>query len=73
MSYANDTVGADQLDKGVRDRALGVALVVSLDVAKVTHVASLVRGGAVGFVVRVDYRGDILTLLMDSEQGRRSC
>lgn len=54
-SYANDAVGANQLDKGVSDRALGVALAISLQVSEVTDVSLLVRRSTVGLVVRVDY------------------
>lgn len=53
---AEDALGADQLDVLVGDGALGVALAVGLEVAEVTNVALAVGGGAVGLVVRVDWR-----------------
>lgn len=55
-TYANDALGADQLDELVGDAALGVALGVRLDVAEVTNVTGLVRGSTVGLVVGVDCR-----------------
>lgn len=54
VTYANDGLGANQLDVLVLNAALGVALGIGLDVAQVTNVAGLVRGGTVGLVVRVD-------------------
>ena len=48
-------MGANQLDEGVSDRALGVALAISLQVSEVTNVTLLVRRSTVGLVVRVDY------------------
>lgn len=51
---ADDALGANQLDEGVRDGALGVALAVGLDVAEVTDVAGLVGRGTVGLAVGVD-------------------
>jgi len=53
---AENTLGADQLDELVTDRALGVALAVGLEVAQVTNVALLVLGGTVGLAVRVEVR-----------------
>jgi hypothetical protein len=49
-------VGSDQLDEAVLDRALGVALAVSLDVAEVADVALLILGRAVGLAVWVEVR-----------------
>lgn len=54
-TYADDGLGADQLDMLVLDAALGVALGIGLDVAQVANVAVLVGGSTVGLVVRVDY------------------
>ena len=54
-TYANDAVGADQLDERVGDGALGVALGVGLDVAEVTDVTVVVGGGTVGLAVGVDW------------------
>lgn len=51
---ADDGLGADQLDVGVSDGALGVAVGVGLDVAEVTDVAVGVLGSAVSLVVGVD-------------------
>lgn len=56
ITYANDGLGADQLDVLVLNAALGVALSIGLDVAQVTNVAGLVRGSTVGLVVRVDWQ-----------------
>lgn len=52
---ADDALGANQLDEGVLDGALGVALAVGLDVAQVTDVAGLVGRGTVGLAVGVDW------------------
>lgn len=54
FSYANDGVGADQLNKIVLDSALGVAIAVDSDVSEVTDVTLLVAWGAVGLAVGVD-------------------
>lgn len=56
ITYANDALGANELDQLVLDAALGVALAVGLEVAEITDVTLLVAGGAVGLVVRVDWR-----------------
>jgi hypothetical protein len=56
-TYADDALGANQLDELVLDAALGVALAIGLDVAQVADVALLVAGGAVGLVVGVDWVG----------------
>lgn len=53
-TYANHGLGSDELDKFVLNAALGVALGIGLDVSQVTDVACLIRGSAVGLVVRVD-------------------
>ena len=45
---------ADQLDLGVGDGALGVALAVGLDVAEVANVAVAVGGAAVALAEGVD-------------------
>lgn len=49
-------MGANQLDEAVTDRALGITLGVSLDVAEITDVAGFVRGRAVGLAVGVEVR-----------------
>lgn len=61
---AENALGADQLDKLVRDRALGVTLAVSLEVAKVTDVTLRVRRGSVGLAVRVDYANQSCVLII---------
>lgn len=53
-SAADDAVGADQLDQGIGDGALGIALGVGLDVAEVADVAGLIGRGAVGLAMGVD-------------------
>lgn len=45
---------ADELDVRVLHGALGIALTIGLDVAKVTNVSGLVGGSTVGLAVRVD-------------------
>jgi|SRR5687767_2904628 hypothetical protein len=54
-TYANDAVGTNELDEVVGHGALGVALTISLDVAEITDMASLIGGSTVGLAVRVDY------------------
>lgn len=54
-TYTNDAVRANQLDKTVLDRSLGVTLGISVDVAEVTDVTGVVRGSTVGLAVRVDF------------------
>lgn len=54
QTHANNALGANELDKGVLDRALRVALGIGLNVAEVTNVALLVGGGTVGLAVGVD-------------------
>jgi hypothetical protein len=53
-TYANDALGANELDQLVRYAPLRIALAVCLVVAQVTDVAGLVGGGAVVFAVGVD-------------------
>ena len=53
-TYADNALGADQLDQLVGVASLGVTLAVSLEVAQVTDVALVVVGGTVGLVVGVD-------------------
>lgn len=53
---ADDAMGANQLDKGVGDRALGISLAIGLQVSEVSNVTSLVRGSTMGLVVRVEVR-----------------
>ena len=56
-TYAQNARLANQLDQAVLDAALGVALGVGLDVAKVADVAVRVGGGAVFFAEGVDCCG----------------
>jgi|SRR5690242_5397116 len=58
-TYANDALGANELDQLVLDAALGVTLAIGLEVTEVTNVALLVVGGTVGLVVRVDCGGQL--------------
>jgi len=67
---------ADQLDQLVLDRALCVALAISLEVAQVTDVTLLVRWSTVGLSLRVDCGsgrkrsvGEILTEAVGSVKG----
>ena len=53
-TYADDAVGADDLNELVGHGALRVALGVGLDVAEVTDVADLVLGSTVGLAMGVD-------------------
>ena len=52
----NDGLRADELDELVGHGALGVALSISLEVAEVTNVASLVGRSTVGLAVGVEVR-----------------
>lgn len=65
-TYANNAVGADELDQAVLSRALGVTLAISLDVAQITNMTGLVAGGTVGLVVRVDYVSTISISILKS-------
>lgn len=58
-TYANNALGANELDQGVLERALRVALGISLDVAEVTDVALLVGAVTVGRAVGVDWGGRV--------------
>jgi hypothetical protein len=53
-SYADNTLGADQLDQLVLNASLAVALTVRLEVAEVTDMAFLVLGCTVCRVLGVD-------------------
>ena len=54
IAYANNAVGADQLDEPVCNCGGTVALAVSREVAQVTDMALFIIRSTVGFVVRVD-------------------
>lgn len=56
ITYANDGLGADELDELVDYAALSIALGIGVDVSKVTNVADLISGSTVGFTMGVDYR-----------------
>ena len=56
VTYANDALGADELDQLVLDAALGITLTIGLEVTEITDVALLLVGGTVGLVVRVDWQ-----------------
>lgn len=68
---AQNTLGSDQFDEVVGDRALGVALAVSLEVAEIADVAVVVGGRAMFFGVGVDWVREVLAGLVSSrdEQG----
>lgn len=53
-TYANDALGADELDEVVSHGALGVALGIGLNVAEITDVADLGGAVTVGGAVGVD-------------------
>jgi hypothetical protein len=54
LSYANNALGANQLDELVLDASLSIALPIRLVVAQITHVAFLVGRSTVGRVLGVD-------------------
>lgn len=53
-TYAQNTLGTNQLNKPVLHGADGVTLGIGLDVTKVTDVALLVVGSTVGLAEGVD-------------------
>lgn len=53
-TYADDALGANELDEQVGHGALGVALGVGLDVAEITDMAGLIGAVTVSLVVGVD-------------------
>ena len=53
-TYADDALGANQLNQGVGDGALGVALAIGLEVTEITDVADIVGTVAVVLAVGVD-------------------
>ena len=55
-AYANDTLGADELYKLVRDCALAVALSIGLEVSQITDVAFGISLVSVGLAVGVKVR-----------------
>jgi hypothetical protein len=61
-TYANNALGADQLDKLVRGCALGITLGIRLDVSEITNVADLIGGSTVSLAMWVDYRDPLSAL-----------
>lgn len=55
-TYAQDALGANQLDQLVLSGANGVALGIGLEVAQVTDVTLRISGSAVGLAEGVDWR-----------------
>jgi hypothetical protein len=68
-AYANDALGADELDELVAHGALGVALGVGLDVAQVANVTVLIRGRAVRLAVGVDCQRVLASIRAADTQG----
>jgi hypothetical protein len=54
-TYADNALGADQLDELISGGALAIALTIGLEVAKVTNMASLISWCTVCLAVGVDY------------------
>jgi hypothetical protein len=54
VTYADDALGADELDQLILNGALGVALAIGLEVAKVTDVTDLSDAVTVRGSVGVD-------------------
>jgi hypothetical protein len=70
-TYANDALGANQLDQLIRGAALSITLAVSLEVAQVTNVALVVFGGTVGLVVWVDCVGGLSACRPQTRYGEK--
>lgn len=62
---------ADELDVRVLHGAFGVALAISIDVAKVTNMSGLVGGSTVGLAVRVDWLRSTCTLVTEAPRWYR--
>lgn len=62
-SPTEHTLRPNQLDQLVCNRALRIALTVSLDVAQVADMALVVVGSTVGLLVGVDCSGKVSTSL----------
>lgn len=58
-TYANNALGADQLDEFIGNCALAIALGISLEVSEISYMANLVLWSTVGLAVRVDYCASI--------------
>lgn len=63
FTYANDAVGANQLDEAVLDGALGIALAIRVNVAEIADVAGVIRGSTVVLAVGVNWMGESAFLL----------
>lgn len=63
-------MGANELDVVVGHGALGVALVIGLEVAEVTNVALVVGGSTVGLAMRVDL-GNMSVLEVSGQKERK--
>lgn len=57
LTYAQNALGTNQLDKLVLHAAGGVALSIGLEVAQVTDVTVGIGRSTVGLAVRVDCKG----------------
>ena len=55
LTYAQNALGTDQLDKLVLSGTNSIALSIGLEVTKVTDVTVGVSGSTVGLAVGVDY------------------
>ena len=53
-TYAEDALLANQLDEGITDAALAIALSIGLEVAEITNVALVVCWGSMSLAERVD-------------------
>lgn len=54
VTYANDALGPDKLNKRVAHGALGIALAISVNIAQVANVAGVVGWSPMGLAMRVD-------------------
>jgi hypothetical protein len=72
-TYADDALGANELDEQVGHGALGVALGVGLEVAEITDMAGLIGAVTVSLVVGVDCRTQKSAVHSPREANRRGC
>jgi hypothetical protein len=54
VTYANNALGADQLDKLVSGCPLAIALSISLEVSKIAYMANLIGRSTMSLAMRVD-------------------
>jgi len=54
-TYADDTLGANQLDEFICDCALAITLSIGLKVSEIAYMASLIGGSSMCLSMRVDY------------------